>query len=414
MANCFYSEFDLERLPDSGPSAADDYRTAFQVERDRILFSYAFRRLQAKTQVFQTGVYDYYRTRLTHSLEVGRVACSLVDWLHQAEGSPLSLECSIDTDLVEAIGFAHDLGHPPFGHAGERKLNELMCAHGGFEGNAQTVRMLTQLIYREGRSGMNPTRALLDGIMKYKNLRSEGGEDARFLYDSQSVVRDFTLNGAYAAGGENRYWQSIEGQIVDWADDITYSLHDILDAVQTGFIGYRLLREWAEQNELNNEESEHLEYLINCLDDGSVEARFSKKIALFVRSTRLEEQEHPLAELSNRYRYSLYVDPAVRDESRFYKRMAESLIFDSTVLQRLEYKGGHVLGRLFEALYPHYAEMGGAQLNLLPIDAGELIRAETDVSSRARRLCDWLAGLTDHAACKLHSSLFDPDKSFGV
>ena len=200
MLNEFYNTFDLERFP-ATPAPEDDYRNAFQIERDRIIFSYPFRRLQSKTQVFQAGEYDFYRTRLTHSIEVAKVGRSICEYL-RARSPHLSAQFYIDPDLTEAICLAHDLGHPPFGHVGERKLNELMVAHGGFEGNAQTLRILTELIYeRPGRTqGVAPTRAFLDGVMKYKAtpgdwIRATGQHPAHhFIYDNQVDFRAIILD----------------------------------------------------------------------------------------------------------------------------------------------------------------------------------------------------------------------------
>ncbi|MCX6868250.1 MAG: dNTP triphosphohydrolase, partial [Verrucomicrobia bacterium] len=136
MSNRFYGEFDTLRR--SGPGDGDDYRTPFQIDRDRVLHTPTFRRLQNKTQVFWSGEYDFYRTRLTHSLEVAQIGKSICHWLKTRPASPLDAGFFIDPDLVEAVCLSHDLGHPPFGHAGERTLNHLMRRHGGFEGNAQT------------------------------------------------------------------------------------------------------------------------------------------------------------------------------------------------------------------------------------------------------------------------------------
>ena len=154
MGNEFYGHFDTERL--SGKSDEGDFRTPFQIDRDRVLHTPTFRRLQNKTQVFWSGEYDFYRTRLTHSLEVAQIGKSICAWLLRMEGSQLSDTFHIDTDLIDAICLSHDLGHPPFGHAGERTLNHLMSTHGGFEGNAQTLRLLTERIFPPNTPAWTP------------------------------------------------------------------------------------------------------------------------------------------------------------------------------------------------------------------------------------------------------------------
>src|SRR5210317_1416636 len=198
MRNRFYGAFDTERSSGRGPG--EDFRTSFQIDRDRVLHTPAFRRLQSKTQVFWSGEYDFYRTRLTHSLEVAQIGRSICHWLaHSSE--LLRPDYFIDPDLVEVVCLSHDLGHPPFGHAGERSLNYLMKDYGGFEGNAQTLRLLTDRIFSQSRKGMDPSRAFLDGVLKYKSLWSElkttKGKLPKnhFLYDSQSEDLSWAMGG---------------------------------------------------------------------------------------------------------------------------------------------------------------------------------------------------------------------------
>ena len=161
MGNRFYTAFDVDTF---GGDRRTDYRNAFQIDRDRIIHAQAFRKLQSKTQVFLSGEYDFYRTRLTHSIEVAQIGRSICHYL-QAHGGLLSSDFFIDGDLVVGVCLAHDLGHPPFGHSGERTLQELMMPWGGFEGNAQTLHLLTKTMIQNETSvrGIQPTRALLDG-----------------------------------------------------------------------------------------------------------------------------------------------------------------------------------------------------------------------------------------------------------
>src|SRR5271167_396176 len=227
MAGDFYGAFDRECLVDAfNGKRAEDYRSVFHQDRDRIMFSPAFRRLQTKTQVFQAGEYDFYRTRLTHSLEVSRIADSIAVWLCAARP-----EVQVDPHLLEGICLAHDIGHPPFGHAGERVLNQVMEPYGGFEGNAQTLRILTRTIYSRsrGRGGMSPSRALLDGVLKYKRLHRDRGDDHNhFIYDDQALILDFCfgtadLAAALGPGCKVNDFHSVECQVMDLADDIAYS-----------------------------------------------------------------------------------------------------------------------------------------------------------------------------------------------
>lgn len=425
MKNTFYNEFDLERF-DELP-AENDYRNAFQIERDRIIFSYPFRRLQSKTQVFQSGEYDFYRTRLTHSIEVAKISRSICEYL-RGSSQYLSDTFYIDADLTEAIGLAHDLGHPPFGHIGERKLNELMKPQGGFEGNAQTLRILTELIYeRPGKTkGIAPTRALLDGVMKYKSLFSECVEpssdglpqypDNHFIYDEQALWRDrlfgsTSLPEALKANQALNAFKSIECQIMDWADDAAYSINDIVDGIHARYINIGRLTEWAESQELSSTEGALLEKLCQIIREDRYEAHFGARIGLFVRGCTLEKQERFLSNKTNRHAFALTVDPAIENESKLYKRIALNLIFRSPQLQQVEFKRGHILQKLFEALREHCIEKIEKPLRILPVYEQKLIQQEETDKGKFRRLCDFIAGLTDSLAVRTYKRLYDPDFS---
>jgi len=414
MANRFYGEFDFEHLPGKRP--ADDYRTPFQIDRDRILFSTPFRQLQSKTQVFQSGEYDFYRTRLTHTIEVARIARSITEYLNQTSDR-LRPDFHIDADLVEAIGLAHDLGHPPFGHIGERKLNQLMREHGGFEGNAQTVRILTERIYERPLkpSGMRPTRALLDGVMKYKELHAEacaalGKPPANhFLYDSQEPYRTFVFDGRAPDGAVNAI-KSIECQIMDWADDTAYSLHDIVDGVKARFITVDRLAQWSEQqDDLTPYQVNVLEEMMNEIRSGGYEPRSSQRIGQFIQACSLELNEDFLSDLTNRHRFRLHVDPRVSEVCTLHKRIAFDLIFRSPPLQQIEFKGGFLLEQLFNGYCRHYIDGGEGALRILPEPANTWIAQVEDRSTRMRLLCDHLANLTDALAVRTYMRLFQPD-----
>ncbi len=241
MTNEFYNDFDCEELE---PRPAD-YRSAFQRGRDRLIHNAAFRRLQAKTQVFLSGEYDFYRTRLTHSIEVAQIAGSIAGYLNHSSDL-LGDGFFIDNALVEASALAHDIGHPPFGHAGEGTLHRLMKPYGGFEGNAQTLRLITEIIFTSGRSrrGMNPTRAFVDGVLKYKTLFSQWPDPVRhFIYDDQQKYLDFVFADSpfpsdLTPGKKLNEFRSLECQIMDWADDTAYSLNDLVDSANAGFHGH--------------------------------------------------------------------------------------------------------------------------------------------------------------------------------
>jgi dGTPase len=417
MENRFYSAFDLESLEGKRKT---DYRTPFQTDRDRILYTAAFRRLQNKTQVFLAGEFDFYRTRLTHSLEVAQIGRSICRFLQHKEEF-LAPDFFIDSDLVESVCLAHDLGHPPFGHAGERALNRLMREHGGFEGNAQTLRIVVETIYsgRDGPRGMDPTRAFLDGILKYKTVHRELNDPPNhFLYDEQEHYLDFATGGQtpipLPAGKERDACRSIECQIMDWADDAAYSLNDIVDGVRAGFITAEMVENWAAGRPLSENESTHLVSLLVTIRDGALERRFGRKVGQFVQACRLEERpENFMSARTNRYRFALAVDAAVREEADLYSALARDVVFRSPPLQHLEYKGDFILSRMFEALEECHGrkEPKGPGIGVLPADLARQI-AEKEGRARFRLLCDFLAGMTDGYAIRFYKRLFSPD--FGL
>ncbi|MBO0775753.1 MAG: deoxyguanosinetriphosphate triphosphohydrolase [Actinobacteria bacterium] len=223
-----YGPADTERRAVEPPKAAQAggafQRSPFERDRARVLHSYALRRLAAKTQVVEVGTGDFPRTRLTHSLECAQI------------GRELGAVLGCDPDLVDAACLAHDLGHPPFGHNGEAALAGVAAGCGGFEGNAQSLRLLTRLEAKVPGAGLNLTRATLDATLKYPWLMRPGDLKYGAYGDDAGVFGWIRQNAP-----EGR--PCLEAQVMDWADDVAYSVHDLEDGLHAGLITMPALRD---------------------------------------------------------------------------------------------------------------------------------------------------------------------------
>ena len=249
-----YDESATARWVAEAPKRAG--RSDFERDRARVLHSAALRRLAAKTQVVRAASADFPRTRLTHSMECAQI------------GRELGQEIGCDPDLVDAACLAHDIGHSPFGHNGEAALNELAAPYGGFEGNAQTLRLLTRLEPKVEGAGLNLTRATLDATLKYPWFRaSPGGHSAPWGHPGPRWPQTPPENpdrgtkfGAYAEDAEVFSWiragaperrPCLEAQVMDWADDVAYSVHDMEDGFHAGLITFKNLKSSAERAEVS-------------------------------------------------------------------------------------------------------------------------------------------------------------------
>jgi dGTPase len=418
MTNKFYTDFDFERVSES--SRQEDYRTPFQIDRDRLIHSSEFRRLQGKTQVFIPGDNDYYRTRLTHSIEVAQIGRSICYYLKTRHKDIFNDEYFIDPDLVESACLAHDLGHPPFGHAGERTLHKLMSGYGGFEGNAQTLRLITEIFYttKNSRRGMKPTRALIDAILKYKTLYSQiDNQFNHYLYDYQKEYVDFvfdnrTLPESLSPGNALNGFQSIECQIMDWADDTAYATNDLVDSIAGGFITIIKLEQWFDKNkgDLSDYQIAVFDDIVTWIREGSYKAKFGTQIGMLVQSCGIEETDSFMTDLTQRYKFNLVIDNEAKERVKLFKKIAIELVFESSQLHQMEYKGNMMLEGMFRSLEENYiVDIGDTKL--LPDFTNNLIRREKEKQSRSRIVCDYISGMTDSFAMITYKRLFDPDFS---
>jgi len=416
VKNSFYSAYDFESIG-QGQAKHQKGRTPFEVDRDRIIYSPAFRRLQSKTQVFLSGEFDFYRTRLTHSIEVSQIGRSIVNHLNRTAPN-LGDGFHIDQDLVESICLAHDIGHPSFGHAGERVLNEMMLEAGGFEGNAQNLRILVDLFYRKGAtwSGMNPTRAFLDGMLKYKTLFSASeAKKNHFIYDFQEEVLrfvspDVAFSEFFETEDELNGFKSVECRIMDWADDIAYSIHDLDDGIRAGFITVKKVRNWIDikEKEITGNDTEFLESLCAAIQDDSFSSFLARRIGEFIHATSLIKRDNPFAEKTNRYLYDIEVVEESRLLCNLLKKLAVALVFHTPQVHQVEFKGGRILRQLFEVMDSEYAKGDKADFQLLPAHYHSAL-LKMDEERRKRMLCDYLSGMTDGFVVRTYKRLFDPD-----
>lgn len=232
MTDATYADRDRERWVPEDPATKRVDRDDFARDRARLLHSASLRRLSAKTQVVQPSSDDFVRNRLTHSLEVAQI------------GREFGAALGCNADVVDTACLAHDLGHPPFGHNGESALDALAAGIGGFEGNAQTLRVLTRLeakrFHPDGRpAGLNLTRASLDAATKYPWRRGRAPHPTvKFgVYEDDLPVFTWFREGAPTTG------RSVEAEVMDWADDVAYSVHDVEDAIASGWLDPRALRD---------------------------------------------------------------------------------------------------------------------------------------------------------------------------
>lgn len=408
-----YQPFDRERfVPQAGSS--NPRRGEFARDRARVLHSAAFRKLSAKTQVLSPTSGDFARTRLTHSLEVAQV------------GRELATTLSVDPDLVDMACLAHDLGHPPFGHNGESALNLWMAQFGGFEGNAQTFRVLTRLepkVYSEdGQSrGLNLTRASLDAATKYPWIRDRAAEfisnSSKFgVYQDDLEVFDWMRRDAPDGA------KCVEAQIMDFADDVAYSVHDFEDAIVEGYIDPQVLNDPAAVPELIRDIGQweggmlaaiQLEEALNHLRtspywlskfDGSARDRAKLKnlssdlIGSFVsRTTDAILENAPRASLT-RYRAGVIVPSKVRSEIAVLKGLVASFLMTARSRQGYYEHQRLVLIELADHLLHAGAE------NFEPMFA-ESIDGAVDEFQRRRVVVDQIASLTDPSALALHGRL---------
>jgi dGTPase len=402
----------------------DDERDEFQRDKARIVHSSGFRRLQAKTQVMGVGEGDFHRTRLTHSLETAQIAEGLLGCLCRISANNNDLQNWLPSvDLTVASCFAHDLGHPPFGHGGEVALNQRMLAFGGFEGNGQTLRILTRLEKYRRHQGINPTIRLALAILKYPmrysvfaapNPAANNLKPPKCYLDTEEELvqrilqpfsdHDRTLFTTEVQDGKPKH-RSLDCSLMECADDIAYGVHDLEDIVSRRLVRRdQVVAVLADTfpdpaTRIGNEEKgvTIAEFATELFDKDSFDRKMfiGRLVNLFVTSIEVREQkefDHPLL----RYRAGLPIDLSVLLET--LQSLTSKLVVRRAEVQQLERRGKRIVQKLFDELLDDPE-------SLIPPESW---RTLTPGDTVERKVCDYVAGMTDPYAEKIYRRLFDP------
>ena len=401
-----YTDFDRARFLDE--PAKRGGRTEFARDRARIIHSFALRRLAAKTQVAVPWATDFPRTRLSHSLECAQV------------GRELGAALGADPDLMEGACLAHDIGHPPFGHNGEEALNQIASSCGGFEGNAQSIRLLIRLeaktVLPDGKSiGLNLTRASLDAATKYPWSRAVNARKFGVYED------DLEIFNWYRSGVESGK-TSMEAQIMDWSDDVAYSVHDLEDSLVSGQIKLDQLSsdlpklfKVAQEMYLADITESEMQSALAALQKLSCWPRYydgthrslarlkdlaSQLIGRFAQAAEVATEEKYGDGNLTRYNANLVVPRAQRVEVALLKSMAGHYVINASDSQIRYGEQQRLLTELVEAI------LESAPTTLESFFLQDWQNAQTD-QARLRVVIDQVASLTDPGAAALHKRLIN-------
>lgn len=347
---------------------SDDPRPVFERDRDRIIHCAAFRRLEYKTQVFLNHEGDYYRTRLTHSLEVAQI------------GKAIARRLRLNEDLTEALALAHDLGHTPFGHTGEEVLNQLMQGYGGFEHNYQSFRVVDQLEERyPAFDGLNLSWEVREGILKHSSP-----------HDLPTTILDEFLPATVP---------SIEAQLINYADEIAYNNHDIDDGLKSGYLTLELLKEVDLWQRMSGKVRERYPGIDDKrLVARTVSALIGMQLTDICETTRdnlLNYGINSLDDLRRVNRVVVHFSPQVEQENMALKKFLKEKLYRHYKVDKMRVKAEHVLSRLFDAYV--------RRPNLL----SPKYRRRIELNGVERTVADYLAGMTDRYALDDYKALFE-------
>ena len=426
---------------------SEDAREAGDIDYGRVIHSASFRRLQGKTQILSLGDSDFYRTRLTHSLEVAQIAGNLARQLARSFPAHAATPHLPERSLIQAIGCTHDLGHPPFGHGGEVALNYCMRGDGGFEGNGHTLRILARLENFSATAGANLTRRTLLGVLKYpvsyeaarnpeivpklldgsaapttiEILDDRASKPPKCFLNSEKDVVDWILAPLNADQRvvfqeaveqphkhKSPLHKSLDCSIMDLADDIAYGVHDLEDAIALGLVTKASFAGAASERcptFLDALKAKYPEQFGNDVFGQVVDALFGSS----------KDRKHYVSRLVNHFVTAVeftedgrFAEPLLRYRARMQPRqrafldVLKSFVHDQVIkspgVQHLEFKGQAMVIAVFEA-------MRSAPRRLLPRDACERFEA---AHGDLRVICDYVAGMTDAHLLRIYERLFSP------
>lgn len=400
-----------------------DHRTPFQRDKARILHSAAFRRLQAKTQIMGVGQNDFYRTRLTHSLEAAQIGTALVAQLRQKLHDAALCALLPDDSLMESLCLAHDIGHPPFGHGGETALNLRMLDHGGFEGNGQTLRIVGKLEPYTQEGGMDLSRRTLLGLLKYpilmpSNLNSNKSQTpvkpCKAIYQEDADLLEWILQPlsdhdraifqSFDTFSQAPYrkakFKSLDASIMELADDIAYGVHDLEDAIVTGTVRKD---QWQHELTAGTINPAIVSFLLEIGDKLFADAHYIRKEAIGALVNRLithielsdvlPECDEPLL------RYNAALPSAELEILNVLKGFIFQKVILHPSLQQLEFRGQRIVQSLFDAFASEPAK-------LLPLNTQQRWRQLSEQGYPYRAICDYVAGMTDEYAERMVQRLY--------
>ena len=404
----------------------------FQRDRARIIHSAAFRRLQSKTQVLGLGDSDFYRTRLTHSLEVAQIGSGICESLKEKYIDNDIYKWIPSLSLIESIGLCHDIGHPPFGHGGEVALNYSMLDFGGFEGNGQTLRIASKLGEYSPEHGMDLTRRTQLGLIKYPssyseltNYQSPQNEISKICIDhshppkcflddeidvfnwifedvDKSDAKKFTRIKENKGEHSECMFKSFDTSIMELADDISYGVHDLEDALALRLVTFKM---WETDvldkicHLKNNAIVDNIDFYNTKLFSESGKERkhaISKLIGYFISSVNVKTIDGFQTEL---LKYNACIEPDVKVILKALKKFIFVRVIKSPEVQVLEFKGQQIILKLFEVLNTNPSR-------LLPKNTLELYEKS---ENKERIICDYVSGMTDTYATKLYHKLYTPN-----